>query len=130
MLRLKNRRRRRSLNTTQALAYQLDMSRRSGHLQGMILSDEDGVCLAVAGDTDACDEVAARVPLVGRKVPQFDGVLYSPDSAWPVTMRRFRILDTDLYMCAIGGDAARRDKIVKSSIGGASRILDGLPSPA
>lgn len=119
----RERRRRRSINTTQALCYQLDACRRSAGLQGMVLSDEDGVCLAAAGDTDACDEVAARMPLVGRKVPTFDGVLFSAESNWSVTMRRFEMFGADLYMCAIGGDEITRDHQVDQSIDGAERIL-------
>lgn len=125
MFRLTDRRRRRSINTTQALCYQLDMSRRAAKLRGIVLSDEDGVCLAAAGDTDACDEVAARLPLVGRKVPEFEGILLAPEQAWDVVMRRFQVHGAPLFVCAIGGsgDKRARTEQLDKTIGGASRIL-------
>src|SRR5262245_50820945 len=68
------RRRRRSKDPLQALHLQLDACRRAAALDGMVLSDEDGLLLAATGDRDACDEVAARLPLIGRRSPAFEGV--------------------------------------------------------
>lgn len=118
-----DRRRNRSDNTYQALRHQLEACRQRAGLEGMVLTDDSGLPLASAGQTDACDEVAARLAMVGRKVPSFVGVLFSNQESWAVTMRRFTIGAIELFMCAIGGDADPRAVEVERSIGGASRIL-------
>jgi hypothetical protein len=123
----RERRMRRSDITTVALAYQLDECRRAAQLEAMVLSDEVGVCLALSGDPYSCEEVAARLPLVGRRVRDFDGVLFSPERGFAVRMRRFQIGDSDLYVCAIGGRPDQRDRQIMRSITGVTRILQ---SPA
>ena len=117
------RRRRRSENVTEALIYQLDIARRSSGLRGLLVTDKDGMCIAAAGDTDACDEVAARAPLVGNKASEFDGTLLSAQTALPIRLKRFVVKQVELYMCAIGGDESRRSTSVSRCIGGATRIL-------
>jgi hypothetical protein len=116
------RRHNRSANTTRALCYQLDASLKRAELTGFVLTDDGGVCLAAAGDAHACDEIAAHLPLVGRKVGEFEGVLYGPAAQWDVQMRRFEVEGTDLYLCAIGGSDARNDQM-RHSINGVARIL-------
>lgn len=122
-MRTKERRRRRSHNTTRALRYQLDACRSAASLEGMVLSDEDGVCLAAAGDGRACDEVAAQLPLLGRKVRSFEGVLLSAERGWEITMRRVRFADSFLYLAVIGGPPERRDSELRRSESGVLRIL-------
>lgn len=117
------RRQRRSQNTTEALFYQLDIIRRAAGLRGLVVTDMDGMCLAAAGDTDACDEVAARAPMLGTKTSDFDGTLLSAQDALPVRLKRFVVKQAELYICAIGGDKLRRQKCVMDTIGGATRIL-------
>ncbi len=116
------RRQNRSANTTRALCYQLSASLGRANLTGMILADEDGVCLASAGDGDACDEIAAQLPMVGRKVDDFEGVLFGPDAQWDIHMKRFSVLGMNLFLCAIGNDEARNDQL-DLSMNGVSRIL-------
>ena len=60
---------------TQALSYQLDECCKDGEIQAMVVADGDGLPLAAAGDTYACDEVAARMVLVGPRISEFDGTL-------------------------------------------------------
>ncbi len=122
-MKFRERRKRRSENTTKALKYQLDACRRQAALEGMVLSDESGVCLAQSGNAESCDEVAARLPLMGSKVRNFEGVLYSADRGWEVRMRRFRVFGAELYVAAIGGNANHRRSQLAHSIGGLSRIL-------
>lgn len=117
------RRSKRSDNTSQALRYQLEACRREAGLEGMVLADEEGLALAASGDADHCDEIAARLALVGARVADFAGVLLSAEGAWQVSMRRFAIDGSELYMCAIGGDAEPRAAQIDRSIGGCSRIL-------
>lgn len=102
---------------------QLDACRHRARLEGMVLTDDSGLPLASSGSTDSCDEVAARLALVGRKVPAFVGVLFSDRESWAVSMRRFKVGPHELFMCAIGGDADPRAVEIERSIGGASRIL-------
>jgi hypothetical protein len=117
------RRSRRSENTTRALFYQLDACRADADLEAVVLSDEDGLCLASAGDRDTCDEIAANLPFVGSKTPNFEGVLFSPRKAWKVGVRRFEVLGTELYLCVAGGREGHRVQQMERSLGGVARIL-------
>jgi hypothetical protein len=117
-----NRRSHRSHDTLEALHLQLDACRKDAELDGMVLSDEDGLTLAATGDAVACDEIAARLPLIGRKVSDFEGVLLSAENGWRVRMRRFIVAGTELYLCAIGG-SEQRDAELGRGVGGAARIL-------
>ena len=118
-----NRRKRRSENTTLALGYQLEECRKSAKLEGIVLSDEWGMCLAKSGNAESCDEVAARLPVIGRKTRDFTGVLFSPRRGYEVRMRRFKVGGGELYLCAIGGRPDQRDRQILRSITGVSRIL-------
>jgi len=120
----------RSVNTTRALCYQLGASLQRASLQGMVLTDEYGLCLATAGDNQACDEVAAHLPVMGRKVDSFEGVLFGAHSQWNIQMKRFEVEGSNLYLCAIG-DATSRDAHIEHSISGVARILRPIdPSQA
>jgi hypothetical protein len=121
------RRHNRSANTTRALCYQLNSSLRSADLTGFVLTDDGGMCLAAAGDSLACDEIAAHLPLMGRKVGEFEGILFGPGTQWDVQMRRFEVEGTDLYLCAIGESEARNDQM-QQSLDGVARIL--MPAAA
>lgn len=88
----------------------------------MVLADEEGVCLAAAGDNHACNEIAAHLPLMGRKVSEFEGVLYGPEVHWDVKMQRFEVDDMKLYLCAVG-DSSERTEQLESSLNGIGRIL-------
>lgn len=116
------RRHKRSANTTRALCFQLSASLHKASLEGLVLADDDGVCLAAAGDNRACNEIAAHLPLLGRKVNEFEGILFGPESQWDVQMRRLDIEGSQLYLCAIGGSEARNDQMAHS-LGGIARIL-------
>ena len=60
---VRERRRRRSENTTLALHYQLDSGRKAARLDGLVLSDEDGFCLASSGDPRGWDDDGELTPL-------------------------------------------------------------------
>lgn len=120
----RERRRRRSDNTTLALHYQLEACRRAARLDGLILSDADGFCLATSGDPQACQEVAAQLPFIGRKVRDFEGVLLGSDGGWRICMHRFGVAGGELYLCAIGPRSAERDRQLALSRGGVRRILE------
>ncbi len=89
----------------------------------MVITDDSGLPLAASGDVGSCDEVAARLALVGRKVPEFHGVMFSDSASFSVSMRRFQVGNSELFMCAIGGNVAPRNSQISRSILGAQRIL-------
>ena len=121
------RRTRRSRNTSEALLLQLEACRTDSNLEAIVLSDEDGLCLAAAGDQDTCDEIAANLPFVGSKAPEFEGVLFAPSKAWKVGVKRFEVLGSELYLCVAGGRGDARDRELCRSLGGVSRILGSDP---
>ena len=118
-----DRRRNRSENTYTALRNQLEACCKTAGLKGMVLTDESGLALAASGDVESCDEAAARLALIGRKVPAFVGVLLSDTGTLSVSMQRFNVGESELYMCAIGGHPDPRAAQIERSINGATRIL-------
>ncbi|HEY0254381.1 MAG TPA: hypothetical protein VGC41_22795 [Kofleriaceae bacterium] len=117
------RRHRRSDTTTVALTYQLDSCCREGAMEAMVVADSDGLPLASAGDSYACDEIAARIVLVGPKISSFDGTLLGDQRQWNVQMTKVRIDGSELLVCAVGGTAAARKKQIARGAAGALRIL-------
>jgi hypothetical protein len=116
------RRKRRSQDTLEALRLQLDACRQDAELEAMVLGDEDGLCLACAGDP-SCQEVAARMALVHRKIENFEGTVVAPERAWNLRMRRFRAAGSWLVLCAVGGGGEPRGREIQRSILGVTRIL-------
>ncbi len=118
-----DRRRKRSSEIFQALGYQLRTCWEDGRLEGLVLSDEDGLCLAAAGPADTCGEVAATLPILGRKAGDFKGVLLAERGGVSALVQRFRVDDAELYMCALGGDEDGQVRQIARSISGCARIL-------
>lgn len=100
---------------------QLEASRAASASDAMVLVDEDGLCVAASGSMPH-DEIAAYTAMVGNKVENFEGTLYSKTRCWNVRIRRFSTQGSRLFMCAVGGTDARGEAIQRS-IGGVSRIL-------
>ena len=119
----KERRSRRSEITTLALSYQLDDCCKEGSMQAMVVADGDGLPLAAAGDAYACDEVAARMVLVGRKIAEFNGTLLGAGASWDVQMKKVEVDGSELLLCAVGGTAEQRKKQITRGAEGALRIL-------
>jgi hypothetical protein len=115
------RRRRRSDEPLKALELQLEACRETALLDAMVLSDADGLVLAAAGDRQACDEIAVQLPVIGRRVGEFQGILLSAEHAMRVHMRRFRVGLSELYVATIGGGS--NDAALERCLGGAARIL-------
>ncbi len=121
---MRNERRRRRANITQkALEYQLLSCCEDGRIEAMVVADGDGLALAASGDTYACDEIAARMVLVGRRIDEFSGTLLGPGHAWQVQMRKIAIEGSELLVCAVGGTAEARQRQIKRGAEGALRIL-------
>jgi hypothetical protein len=120
---MKERRRHRAETATEALRYQLAACCADGRIQAMVVADGDGLPLASSGDTFACDEVAARMVLVGPKIKSFDGTLFGAGHAWEVQMIKVDIEGTELLVCAVGGSAGARTRQLQRGAEGAVRIL-------
>ena len=120
---MKERRRRRADTVTLALTYQLDDCCKEGQIQAMVVADGDGLPLAAAGDAYACDEVAARMVLVGPKIRTFDGTLLGQGARWDVQMTKVAIDGSELLVCAVGGSSEQRKKQIARGAAGALRIL-------
>jgi hypothetical protein len=118
-----DRRRHRSTNLVEALKLQLGSSCSFADLDALVLADEDGLCVASAGVDGAAEDIAAHAAVVGHKVENFEGVLFSSEQQWSVRIRRFRIGVTQMFLCAVGGGGETRAQTVHDSIGGVSRIL-------
>jgi hypothetical protein len=117
------RRRRRGSTATQALTYQLDDCCRDGQIEAMVVADGDGLPLASSGDTYACDEVAARMVLVGPRIRDFNGTLLGGGHHWDVQMTKVEVDGSELLVCAVGGTADQRKRQIARGAAGAVRIL-------
>ena len=89
----------------------------------MVVADGDGLPLAAAGDDYACDEVAARIVLVGPRIRDFDGTLLGGGARWDVQMTKVQVDGSELLVCAVGGTPAQREKQIARGAAGALRIL-------
>ncbi len=117
------RRRRRANTATQALRYQLAACCEEGRIQAMVVADGDGLPLASSGDTFACDEVAARMVLVGTRIKEFNGTLLGGGHRWDVQMMKVEVDGSELLVCAVGGTAEARRRQIQRGAEGALRIL-------
>jgi hypothetical protein len=122
-MRQQERRRRRANTTTQALRYQLAACCEDGRIEAMVVADGDGLPLASSGDTYACDEVAARMVLVGTRIKEFSGTLLGSGHRWDVQMMKVEVDGSELLVCAVGGTAEARKRQITRGAEGALRIL-------
>jgi hypothetical protein len=119
----KERRHRRAQTITLALSYQLDDCCKDGEIEAMVVADCDGLPLAAAGDAYACDEIAARMVLVGPRIASFDGTLLGAGKQWNVQMTKVHVDGSELLVCAVGGTSAQRKRQIARGAAGAMRIL-------
>ena len=91
----------------------------------MVVADSDGLALAASGDSFACDEVAARMVLVGARIKEFNGTLLAAGGGarWDVQMIKVDIDGSELLVCAVGGSADARRRQIARGADGARRIL-------
>jgi len=122
-MRIQERRLRRATTVTQALRYQLAACCEDGRIEAMVVADGDGLPLASSGDTYACDEVAARMVLVGQRIKEFSGTLLGAGHKWDVQMMKVEVEGSELLVCAVGGTAASRNRQITRGAEGALRIL-------
>lgn len=117
------RRHRRGATITQALRYQLAACCEDGRIDAMVVADGNGLPLACSGDAYACDEVAARMVLVGTRIREFNGVLFGGGQRWDVQMKKVDFQGSELLVCAVGGTAEARQRQIARGTEGAVRIL-------
>ncbi len=117
------RRRRRANTATQALRFQLLSCCEDGKIEAMVVADGDGLPLASSGDTFACDEVAARMVLVGSRIREFNGTLLGDGHRWDVQMTKVEVDGSELLVCVVGGSAEQRKRQMERGASGALRIL-------
>lgn len=117
------RRRRRTNVITEALTYQLRACCEDGGMQAMVIADDEGLPLAASGDAGACDELAARMALVGAKTPGFSGTLLGNGQRWDVDMTKVSVQGSQLLVCAMGGNAEQRRQQITRGAAGTVRIL-------
>lgn len=122
-MRTLERRRRRANTATQALRYQLAACCEDGRIEAMVVADGDGLPLASSGDTFACDEVAARMVLVGARIKEFNGTLLGSGHKWDVQMMKVDVEGSELLVCAVGGSPDQRKRQILRGAEGARRIL-------
>ncbi len=89
----------------------------------MVVADGDGLPLASSGDTYACDEVAARMVLVGPRIKEFNGTLLGQGQRWDVQMMKVDVDGSELLVSAVGGTAEARKRQIVRGAEGALRIL-------
>ena len=130
MTMLMDRRRRRSDNRTQAMRLQLDACREDARFDAMVVSDDQGLCIASSGSQRASEEVAARLPLIGRDMDYYEGTLEAPEGSWEIAMRKVSIGGGALFVCAVGGKTPTRPLHLIRSMSGVSRILSTGDEPA
>jgi len=112
-----------SASVTQSLKYQLAACCEDGRIEAMVVADGDGLPLASSGDTFACDEVAARMVLVGSRIKEFNGTLLGVGHRWDVQMVKVDVEGSELLVCAVGGTADARRRQITRGAEGAVRIL-------
>ena len=122
-MRTEERRRRRGTTVTQSLRFQLAACCEDGRIDAMVVADGNGLTLAASGDAYACDEVAARMVLVGPRIHEFNGVLLGAGHRWDVQMKKIELHGTELLVCAVGGTAEARQRQIARGAEGAMRIL-------
>ncbi len=119
------RRHNRSDDTNIALRYQLEACLSEGDLEAILFADDAGLCVAGAGPAETLDEIAARLPILGRgrNLDRFRGTLVDAERAVSVVIKQFKLGASTLYACAVGRADERGEILVARSIGGASRLL-------
>jgi hypothetical protein len=121
---VRERRRRRTEDVMEALHLQLDACRLDGDFEAMVVADEHGMCLASSGLPATCLEIAARLPIIGRKTDGWAGTLLGAAGGVAVAMKKIDLDGaTQLYACAVGGEQTRHQGELSRAENGVRRIL-------
>jgi len=117
------RRSRRTSDVMEALHYQLDACRLDADLDAVVVADEHGMCLASSGSPRTCLEIAARLPIIGRKTSDWKGTLLGARGQIAIAMKRISFEGQSLYACTVGGPADKHDAELSRAELGVRRIL-------
>lgn len=115
------RRTRRSDQPGLALQYQIEHALRKASLKALVLADDEGLPVAVAGDPSICAELAAVAPWAG---PPPGRTLPSALEGAGLAVRSLFARGASLHLAALG-DAAGCDAALAGSLAGVERILAG-----
>ncbi|MEO0321495.1 MAG: hypothetical protein AAF447_00920 [Myxococcota bacterium] len=117
---LPDRRHRRSPDRAVALRYQLEACRDRARLEALVVTDDDGMVIAQAGNAGVCEELGAYAPLVQRSPL---GMRLPPMlRGGEVAVRALGVDGQALYLAALGGSVAR-DAVLEHSRTSVKRIL-------
>lgn len=120
MIPFEERRARRSTHRELALGFQLEHVRDRARLEALVLADDDGLALSMAGDPAVCRELAAIAPLWAKSIL---GIPLPPLlRGAEVAVRIVHVHGQPLYLASVGGGVAR-DALIAHSLGGVRRIL-------
>lgn len=120
------RRRNRSSDPLVALCRLLEATRRRSGASALALADENGLCIAGAGEVSLCEDLAARAPLVARGRPGNDTIPCRLDVVErTMQVRRLRIDGIEVLLCAEGPEP-----VDVSGVDAGSRRILGRRSPA
>ena len=112
-----------------ALDYQLEACRREASLWAMFVADHAGYLVAQVGDVDACEAVAAELPLVAKKAEVFSGTLPCEGRAYRIAMRRFAVEGRHFFACAVGRTGTTSLRELERSVSAAQRIMSWDAGP-
>ena len=120
MIRFEERRSRRSSHREIALGFQLEHVRDRAKLEALVLTDDDGLAVSMAGDAAVCRELAAIAPLWAKSIL---GIPLPPLlRGAEVAVRIVHVHGQPLYLASVGGGVAR-DALLSHSLSGVRRIL-------
>lgn len=89
----------------------------------MVVATADGVSVAAAGNTEACDEAAAMMAVFGRRMENWEGALQVPGGAVHMRGRKVTFNEEPIYVCAVGGGGENRAAQIQRVIESVERIL-------
>ncbi|MCK9462358.1 MAG: hypothetical protein M0R80_22260 [Proteobacteria bacterium] len=100
---LTERRLRRSDDTLEALALQLEATAERAACTALVLTQRDGLPLAEVGEDAAAEEIAAFAPTLVRNGRLWHGAIPTTAGERLVTVAPLPTGDGTLYLCAVGG---------------------------
>jgi len=118
-----DRRRNRSENVQDALAYQLAASARRAKFSAMVLADEYGLIIANTGSKAVCEQMAAVSPLLARNMKPWHGKVKTNKGKVRLSVAPIRVDNMRLYLTASEGREARISGELFTSGKGVSRIF-------
>jgi len=118
------RRRRRSPVIQEALDLQLKALARRANVQTVVLADDLGLVVAVAGDSDESEEFAAMTTQLAPGQRSWEGQIRTRRGSRQVTVVPLRGADTDFWLCAVGGIGIGVEATLSAAGDGIRRIVN------